>query len=929
MALDIDDFNNAELDLKLVQELATSTELEATDRFGTTKKTWAGIEQDLGAKYAETVTGQNRIATENAAALAQDAAVDAQASSSAVWFTTKTLMDATSPKAVGSRAVVYKDSTPANNGYYTSNGTAFVLDNLQPASAAKLNTVADAQQLKADVAPGKNLFNPADPGVQVGYAIDGSPSGAGNPFAVGGFRATPFIKVLPNAPYSVSHLRGYAWFDAAHQYISGSAVSTGAPASLGNSPSNAVYYRTGISDGNLPTFQFEKGAAPTSWQAYKVTLTSPLAASAVATANLADGSVAPSKTSFMRLGKNLFDKSVVLSDYYLGNDGGLVANASYEVSDFIAVSNAPFAYSTSEGLGVRFTTYFDANQGLLAGGAAFPGGSVSGNFTPPVGVAFVKITIYKTSHNRFQFEAGSVPTDFAEYGYVVKPENLPPVEASTSAPEVVVPPYIFGVQGRECNVYFENLYLAAAADYLQDVNSAGNTGAHQNERWTWTPSGALTSGTLTINTHDKRTGTLLVGKTVQQRAAASNAGAGQTKKILVIGDSLIGAGVITQTLLDIAATDVMGVSLLGTQGTGANRHEGRGGWNVDYYTGAGPTYYDLTVSDVNTPPQENSTTYSHNGSVYRVQVINLTGGAGTLRFSVVSGGAPLASGTLTKTFGTGDASIAFSASAPAPGNPFFIGGALNFGQYLTNNAIVVPDWVFIHLLINDLFDKTSDALASSAADTALTKLDTLIASIKAAGAGIKVGLMIPPPPSFDQDAFGASYGTGVPRWRDKRNILIGARQMIAKYSGQEANRIYLVPTNTALDTQRMQLGPFVPANSRMPAVRHKLRLAAAPDTVPQVGAVYVVKDSPHRFAVASYEPSEMLLSMSLVSATSMSVMPDAGTLTRESGVGSNTLAFAHYGADGGIRRMVNGVHPPTPGYQQESDSLWAFLKFNA
>lgn len=69
-AITITDLDNGKLDVELIQKLATSAELEATDRFGTTKKTWAGIEQDLGAAYAIETTGANRLAAEDAAALA-------------------------------------------------------------------------------------------------------------------------------------------------------------------------------------------------------------------------------------------------------------------------------------------------------------------------------------------------------------------------------------------------------------------------------------------------------------------------------------------------------------------------------------------------------------------------------------------------------------------------------------------------------------------------------------------------------------------------------------------------------------------------------------------------------------------------------------------------------------------------------------------
>lgn len=333
--------------------------------------------------------------------------------------------------------------------------------------------------------------------------------------------------------------------------------------------------------------------------------------------------------------------------------------------------------------------------------------------------------------------ASSVISGFGQTAmkFLLESEELRNYTPPLLVPDLVMPAYVYGVQSRECNVYLDNLHFADSTEYLHDVLSSGSYGTHQNERFTWTPSGAVGSGTLTVTVHDKRTGGQLASKTAQLRAAAASAGSGANKKVLVIGDSLISAGTITQTLIDIAATDVMAVNMLGTQGTGTNKHEGRGGWTIGQYVTAG--------------------------------------------------------------------------------SPFYISGVVNFGQYLIDNSIATPDWVFIHLGINDCFGQTTDAACSTLADAAFLNLDTLLTSIKAADANVKIGLLIPSPPSADQDAFGANYGVGQTRWRFKRNILIWARQLCLKYNGQEANRIYVVPSNTALDTvNNMSRAASAPINSR-------------------------------------------------------------------------------------------------------------------
>lgn len=388
--------------------------------------------------------------------------------------------------------------------------------------------------------------------------------------------------------------------------------------------------------------------------------------------------------------------------------------------------------------------------------------------------------------------------------------------ATIGTPELIVPPQLYTVVGREANAYFDSMYLDDAENYYQDVVTGIVGGKHQDERWTVVPSTAGASNAITFKSIEKRSGLALVTKSANVRMAAAAAGTGLTKKLLFIGDSWINGGSIQSAVVDIAGTDVMGVALHGTRGSGTNKHEGRGGWRVDDYVQqqatASRTYYKFTASGVTTPPSTDAV-YTHNGYNFTVDRMVLSAGAGPI--TCLGTGAPLASGTLTKASGTGDATIAFSASAVESPNPFWIGGAINFAQYLLDYSIPVLDWVFINLGVNDMFGETSDAAAVSRAQSQLTLLDTLIASIKASDAGTKVGIMIPGASSFHQDGFGDDYGSGQTKWRYKRNLVIWAREVIAKYSASEANRIYIVPGNTAIDSvNNASYAAAEPVNSR-------------------------------------------------------------------------------------------------------------------
>ena len=153
---------------------------------------------------------------------------------------------------------------------------------------------------------------------------------------------------------------------------------------------------------------------------------------------------------------------------------------------------------------------------------------------------------------------------------------------------------------------------------------------------------------------------------------------------------------------------------------GTNKHEGRAGWKItDYVTDPATTKrYGFTVSGVTVAPTSGAV-YSNNGANFTVEYADLATGAGIVA-GLSNGGAPAASGTLTKASGTGDASITVSASGSA--SPFWIGGAVDFPQYLVDNSIATPDWVFVMLGINDCFSETTDAGVVALAATELAEV---------------------------------------------------------------------------------------------------------------------------------------------------------------------------------------------------------------
>jgi lysophospholipase L1-like esterase len=154
------------------------------------------------------------------------------------------------------------------------------------------------------------------------------------------------------------------------------------------------------------------------------------------------------------------------------------------------------------------------------------------------------------------------------------------VDSPMDAFEVQLPPTINAVTGKEINIYFDNLIVGHADDYLFDVICS--TGIQQNERWTLNTN---TAGTypFRIDVYDKKSVQKVGTASATVVVKSSSVGSGVMKKALFIGDSTTAAGKYTNELLNLFSADPMDITLLGSQGTAPNLHEGRGGWRVQQY----------------------------------------------------------------------------------------------------------------------------------------------------------------------------------------------------------------------------------------------------------------------------------------------------------------------------------------------------------
>jgi len=168
--------------------------------------------------------------------------------------------------------------------------------------------------------------------------------------------------------------------------------------------------------------------------------------------------------------------------------------------------------------------------------------------------------------------------------------------ATEYIPELVLnlPPYLYGVVGREVNLYFDNLIMDEASRYDWNVScydgDSGN-GKQQGERWTFVPDAPKAGTVYSVSAIDKRTGRTIGTGTFTLIIVATNSGASATPKIIAIGDSTTAGGEMITELNALCVSGMPGLTTLGTKGSAPNKHEGISGNTLLLFTSAGSPFW--------------------------------------------------------------------------------------------------------------------------------------------------------------------------------------------------------------------------------------------------------------------------------------------------------------------------------------------------
>lgn len=128
------------------------------------------------------------------------------------------------------------------------------------------------------------------------------------------------------------------------------------------------------------------------------------------------------------------------------------------------------------------------------------------------------------------------------------------------------------------------------------------------------------------------------------------------------------------------------------------------------------------------------------------------------------------------------------------------GGTFDFEYFCTNNSFAAPDYVIVHLGINNLLGQ-NEAGAETLWAAEAARIEAVHTSITNYSPTTKLVLCPPIVPAFSQEAAGRNYGTTYVRDNQKAAQVKWAQLMHDEFSGREADGIYIVPLTQAIDTR--------------------------------------------------------------------------------------------------------------------------------
>ena len=281
---------------------------------------------------------------------------------------------------------------------------------------------------------------------------------------------------------------------------------------------------------------------------------------------------------------------------------------------------------------------------------------------------------------------------------------------------VNLPDEMTAVKGERLCLYHRGMFEVPEPSFY-DVRISGNIGA-EYARYYRVDCNTVGTYSITAEICDKD-GVSLGSKTMTLHVVNPISNPSSQKNILMLGSSTMGSGTVSHELKrrltttsgtsgDRANPKGLGLTNIAFVGrkTGSDytdvQQEANGGWNYQQYAGPGrgaTRFYVTGVKEVNL-----GSSYSDGTTSFSVVEVNVDAdtGEGNIR-CLSSAGANAASGTLTLTGGTGDATITYTSHARESYSPFydFDNKCIDFVRYANDHCGGQIDCICAEMSSND------------------------------------------------------------------------------------------------------------------------------------------------------------------------------------------------------------------------------------
>ena len=365
-------------------------------------------------------------------------------------------------------------------------------------------------------------------------------------------------------------------------------------------------------------------------------------------------------------------------------DGTKLADATVYVSvapgetKYIAV---PFGQTIANADGkVLFLMYW-CNQYVVRRGynGTYP-------YLPDNGYQFDRYSTNGNMTKTYAVSAGGAPFYFRvgiiKDNYVLNDDQIADIASriEVTPPDPVnisLPDTINAIVGDTLQLFFRGM-IQAFDPYKYDILVTCSKGNKYPRYFQYTPTVAdvgTTTFTVTVKDDDRN---VLASKTCQLVTRNVVKSPAANLNVACFGDSLTAAGTwcaeanrrLTGTGGTPAGKALTNIAFVGSKQNGTTGYFGVGGWTWKSYTQQGRPAYRFQVTGVTSLSV--GAVYTNNGNTFTVMEVNVTGGTGNILCSVTAlTPAPSASGTLTKSSGTGDATITYTSVARDTQNPLW------------------------------------------------------------------------------------------------------------------------------------------------------------------------------------------------------------------------------------------------------------------